>query len=171
MHTASIDPRDIDAWISAAHDDTVRAELRDLYSRVREEIDARAPACWASGRCCNFRGSGHLLYVTGLEAAATLLSILEQPADTPSPGRSRSLPQLPARDRPDCPFLGGNLCTIHDHKPLACRTYFCDRSATAWQNDLTERGMTHLRELHERRNIPYVYAEWRLLLDLLTPRL
>ncbi len=59
-------------WLRAATAGVVAQELEGIYARCAEAIAARGPACWASGRCCNFEAAGHLLYVTGLEAAYTV---------------------------------------------------------------------------------------------------
>jgi Fe-S-cluster containining protein len=151
----------VGAWLRQAREPAVVAELEAIYADVAREITERGPACWASGRCCNFEKTGHRLYTTGLEAAYTVarLAGLTQPRGlTPSDVEQ-------ARARGGCPFQDGNLCGVHGVRPLGCRVYFCDRSAQAWQYDLTERGMARMRELHERHGIVYAYAEWRDLLQ------
>lgn len=148
-------------WIAQAQRDEVRRGLEDIFSSVSREIESRGPACWASGRCCNFDKAGHRLYVTGLEAAYTLVH-LPKPEATPAPGRV-TLPQ--AREG-CCPFLVGNACGVHSIKPLGCRVYFCDRSAKSWQEDLSEQMLARLRALHDRFGVEYRYAEWRTLLAM-----
>lgn len=123
---------------------------------IADQIEARAPACWASGRCCNFKNTGHLLYVTGLEAACTLTRLAPR-------ALIRAELERAMRDG-DCPFLTGHTCGIHTIKPLGCRVYFCDTSAQDWQQELSERGMELIRSVHTRHNVPYRYAEWRGLL-------
>lgn len=146
------------AWLDAAGDDTVAGLIESVFAESAAEIAERGPACWASGRCCNFGASGHRLYVTGLEAAYTVRRLT-------SPLQLVSLEA--ANERDGCPFQDANLCTVHTIKPLACRTYFCDRSATAWQHALTERGVERLRTIHDLHGVPYRYAEWRWLLGVL----
>ena len=65
----------LEQWLAAARDPAVRGELDAVYLDISEQIEARGPACWASGRCCNFEKAGHLLYVTGLEAAYTVVGL------------------------------------------------------------------------------------------------
>ncbi|MBM4107914.1 MAG: hypothetical protein FJ255_03745 [Phycisphaerae bacterium] len=155
------DPTIIRRWFEAAQAPAVVADLERLFAAVADEVERRGPACWASGRCCNFERAGHRLYVTGLEAAYALA----RPPPTPAP-RALSLPQVEAaRAAGGCPFQAANLCTIHATKPLTCRIYFCDRSATAWQQDLSERMLAPLRTLHDTHAVPYRYAEWRSLLE------
>lgn len=129
------------------------AELGSVYADVAREIESRGPACWASGRCCNFTAAGHRLYVTGLEVRYTLSRL--DPAALPTPADIAA-----ARARGGCPFQAGNLCGVHEIKPLGCRVYFCDRSAQAWQQDLTERMLARIRDIHDRHAIDYRYGEW-----------
>lgn len=149
-------------WLAAAADGVVCAGLEAVYGRVNSAIAARGPMCWASGRCCNFEKTGHRLYVTGLEAAYTLTHLPpEIRIDLASVGEARA--------RGGCPFQSANLCTVHTIKPLGCRVYFCDRSAQAWQQDLSERMLGEIRALHEQFEVQYRYAEWRSLLEAIVP--
>lgn len=149
------------SWLAAIARPDVAQSLERIYASVAQEIAARAPACWASGRCCNFAKAGHRLYVTGLEAAYALHHRALAPART-----ALALPQLTS-PLPICPFLDGTLCGIHTIKPLACRTYFCDGSARGWQEDLTERALADIRALHDRAAVEYRYAEWGAMLAIL----
>lgn len=147
------------SWLAAIARPEVARSLEHIYTSVAQEITARAPACWASGRCCNFAKAGHRLYVTGLEAAYALHH------HTP-PRSTLSLPQLTS-PLPICPFLDGTLCGIHTIKPLACRTYFCDTTARDWQEALTERALADIRALHDHAAVEYRYAEWGAMLAIL----
>lgn len=147
-----------DAWFQAARDPGIAGELEAIFADAAQAIEARGPSCWASGRCCNFVKTGHRLYVTGLEAAYTL-------AHAGSPGEEKLAAALQSGG---CPFQLLNLCGVHTSKPLGCRLYFCDRASQDWQHELYERLILELRALHDRHQVPYVYAEWRGLLgDLL----
>lgn len=148
------------AWIEASRRGSVRAQLEAIYAEMGQRIAERGPACWASGRCCHFEAHGHRLYVTGLEAAYTLVSAgVERRIDVGSVEAARAAG--------NCPFQRENACSVHTIKPMACRVYFCDRSAQQWQQDLSEAMHRRIVELHEREGIPYVYAEWRGLLETL----
>ncbi len=150
----------------------VALELESIYALVADEITARGPACWASGRCCNFDRAGHRLYVTGLETAYALAHLSPAPPPPPqsppppSPAHPLTLQQIDtARAAGGCPFQSANLCTVHAVKPLGCRVYFCDRSAQDWQRDLSERMLREIRALHDRHAIEYRYGEWREMLE------
>lgn len=146
------------AWLRAARDPAVVADLEAVFTLIADQVTARDPACWGSGRCCSFGSAGHRLYVTGLEAAYTVARL----------GRPLSPSALRDADaRDDCPFLNANLCGVHTIKPVACRVYFCDRSAQAWQRELGERTHAMVRELHERHGVGYRYRPWRELLGMM----
>lgn len=145
----------VEQWLRVARDPEVRAELEAVYADIAAQIEARGPACWASGRCCNFESAGHLLYVTGLETAYTVVGLAEKKKEegAQAGGLCRG-----------CVFQAGNLCTVHGIKPLGCRVYFCDQSAQEWQHELSEHGLKQVRAIHERRGIEYRYGEWRAML-------
>lgn len=139
----------VDRWRAAALETPVAGEIETIYADLAAQIEARSPACWASGRCCNFKEAGHELFTTGLEAAYTLAR-----AGTPAKPLEEGL----------CPYQLDRLCSAHTSRPLGCRVYFCDRSAQAWQQRLSEHGLAQIRALHQRLEIPYRYARWGELL-------
>ena len=144
------------AWLAAAADPAVDAELLAIHGLIRDQIEARGPACWASGRCCRFGTAGHRLYVTGLEAAHLVVRL----------GRAPTRAEVDAaRRRDDCPYLIANACSVQAFKPTGCRIYFCDVAAETWEHEVSERVAGMLRSLHERRGIEYRYGEWRSMLD------
>lgn len=152
-------------WLEAVGREGVRAGLEGVYAKARAEIEARGPSCWASGRCCNFERAGHRLYVTGLEAAYTVWAE-EAAGERRGPRGVLSLPLIEAARRSGgCPFQEANLCGVHEIKPLGCRVYFCDRSAQAWQQELSERLLGEIRALHDAEAIEYRYGEWREMLE------
>lgn len=142
-------------WLHAVRRPEVARALEAVYVMISDAIQARAPVCDASGRCCNFKKHGHLLYVTGLEAAYLVAH---------RPERHSIHDVEEALERGDCPFLIGTLCDAHTIKPSGCRIYFCDPSAQDWQHGIYERASKMIRDLHDRFDIEYRYAEWRSLL-------
>ncbi len=142
-------------WAEAAFQPAIDAGIREIYGEVARETAVLAPTCNASGRCCRFGEWGHLLYVTGLEAAWCL----RESARTPTAADVRA-----AAGRDDCPFLESGLCAVHLARPLGCRAYFCDPRADGWQEALSERMLTRLRALHDAHGVPYRYGEWRTML-------
>lgn len=156
-------------WLGAVAREDICTAIEHVYQTATEEIARRGPACWASGRCCNFEAAGHRLYVTGLEAAYTIAKLPTVAGASPSAFQEHALRPLQlaeARSRGGCPFQIRNLCGVHTIKPLGCRVYFCDRSAQQWQQDLSERLLAEIRAIHDEFAIDYRYGEWRMMLEL-----
>lgn len=145
------------SWLEAARSPRVAGALEAVYAMISDQIEARGPACWASGRCCNFREADHRLYTTGLEAAYSVTR-LETPLSIEALDKAKS--------RGGCAFQVANICGVHAIKPSGCRVYFCDKSAQAWQNELSERAVEEIRRIHDREGIEYRYAEWGSLLRM-----
>ncbi len=165
-------------WLTVLHDNPALSRgLESVYAAAASAIAERGPACWASGRCCNFDAVGHRLYVTGLETAYTVAALtrgtdvggtpVQEPATHPLP-QLTSASLTSARSRGGCPFQLRHLCGVHLIKPLGCRVYFCDRSAQQWQLDLSERLLADIRALHDAHHLEYRYGEWRAMLELFT---
>lgn len=142
------------AWRDAAAESSVDAELRRLFDRLADEIEAKSPTCWISGKCCHFDSYGHKLYVTGLEIAWLVGQL-----DT-AQRESLDGAELPVLD--GCPFQVTKMCGVHSLRPLGCRVYYCDPAAQDWQSAVYEGYLDDLRLLHDQRGLPYRYMEWRV---------
>ena len=129
------------------------AAVRKIYVHLQLEIDLRKPICVASGKCCHFESYGHRLYITTLELAAFMQDFAP-----------RLLPVIGQ----GCPLQDRNLCSVHSIRPFGCRIFFCDPSATKWQQDQYEQFHTELKQLHEKFAVPYHYVEWRYALSQMT---
>ncbi len=154
---------------SAAARADVREAVARVYSELQREIDARQPICSSSGRCCRFEEYGHRLYVSTLELAG-FVSQLPVASELPVvscrlPAKATSLPLLatgnPQLATSSCPFQIDNLCSVHAIRPFGCRMFFCDPTATQWQNERYERFHAELKRLHGQLDVPYFYVEWR----------
>jgi Fe-S-cluster containining protein len=137
---------------SAAARPEACAAVHSLYTRLQQAIDDRKPLCVLSGRCCHFDDYGHRLYATTLELAAFTANLTTTPKANPG----------------GCPFQTGKLCSVHSIRPMGCRIFFCDSTATQWQQQLYEQLHEELKQLHERLAVPYFYVEWRAALQALS---
>lgn len=157
------------AWFAAAAG-PIAGSLEEIYRDTAARIARHGPTCWSSGKCCRFREYGHLLYVTGVEAAYCVARAARpRGGQAEPPARTVSLVQIAdAQNRGDCPFLDGTVCGVHQHRPLGCRIYFCEQSALPWQNDLSEEMLARIRGLHDAHGLAYRYGEWRAMLALIT---
>lgn len=146
-----------------------RPEVRDgverVYADLAAEVAKRRPVCVVSGRCCRFEDYGHRLFVTTAELAAFVHG-LESTSRTPAIGAS-----LRAWDGTGCPFQVARLCGVHALRPFGCRVFFCDETATQWQNEAYEVFHARLKRLHEELGLEYFYVEWRQALRAVVPEL
>jgi Fe-S-cluster containining protein len=135
----------------------VREAVLRVYRDLQQDVDARQPLCAASGRCCNFDRYGHRLYVTTMELAMFVHQLAEI---------NGTVPEIthPAT----CPLQQRKLCSVHAIRPFGCRIFFCDPTATQWQNEQYEQFHARLKRLHDELNVPYFYVEWRQALRALS---
>ena len=146
---------DLAEWVQAASQhEAACAAVHALYDRLGELIAARKPICTASGECCRFDAYGHRLYVTTLELGTFVRDLALQ--DRPAKNRL-SLPQ----SSDGCAYQIDGLCSVHAIRPFGCRIFFCDPTATAWQQELYEKFHAELRQLHGTFGVRYAYVEWR----------
>ena len=148
-----------DALSAAVRAAAGRADVRDavegVYRDLAAKIDQRRPVCVVSGRCCKFEEYGHRLYVTTLELAAFVHGF-------ETGVRNETLTAaMKDWDGTGCPFQIAKLCGVHAIRPFGCRIYFCDATATQWQQEAYELFHARLKRLHEELEVPYFYAEWR----------
>jgi len=141
---------DLKQWvIEASARPEVREAVGQVYADLQKRIDARRPLCVMSGRCCRFDEFGHRLYVTTAELAAFVAELTE-------------FKGVVAERQPGaCAFQNARICRVHTIRPMGCRVFFCDSTATEWQREVYEHFHDRLKELHGELSIPYAYVEWR----------
>jgi Fe-S-cluster containining protein len=122
------------------------ADLDLVLAELDYEVADLGARCWLSGDCCDFDGARHRLYVSAMEAQRLARGV-DLAAWDPA---SRT-----------CPAWKGRRCTAREHRPLACRTYFCDPRFRDRVQELTERYTTRLKWLHERHRLAWDYADLR----------
>jgi Fe-S-cluster containining protein len=138
----------------------VLAEVHGAYAELQSRIEQRRPICVASGKCCHFERYGHRLYVSTMELAAFVAAI-EAVGGNPAAAPRRGAEGAQGWDGTGCPFQIGKLCGVHGFRPFGCRVFFCDPTATGWQQEQYEQFHGKLRKLHDELGVPYFYVEWR----------
>ena len=56
-----------------------------------------------------------------------------------------------------CPYQAGNICTARERRPLGCRVYFCDPNWAGKGEELSERYIKQLKDLHDLKETPWEY--------------
>jgi Fe-S-cluster containining protein len=133
--------------------------MEDLEVLLREldlEVADLGARCWLSGDCCDFDAAGHRLFTSEIEARRFAKGVDLAAWD-------------PASRR--CPAWKDRRCTAREHRPLACRTYFCDPRFKDRVNELTERYVTRLKWLHEKHALAWDYRDLRDHLERLASSL
>jgi Fe-S-cluster containining protein len=118
-------------------------ELQEVYGRLTAALEPYKRHCDLRGNCCDFALHGHMLYVTGLEAAGMLRAGLIADKLQQQDGK--------------CPFLNGKMCGIRDHRALGCRLYYCDTTHEVSRNELYERFLKDVRAIEVRYNLETSY--------------
>lgn len=135
--------------------DDLAGRMAEFYTDVDKAIAAHGPVCRNRGRCCEFDGYGHKLYVTTVELVYFVRGSRRQwrqPAD----GRS-------------CPYQIDRRCIAREHRPLGCRIFFCDPDARAWQGPEYERRLGELKRIGVEFGIEYRYVDWLSALEAVAP--
>jgi Fe-S-cluster containining protein len=121
------------------------ADLDLLLEELDYEVRDMGARCWLSGDCCDFAAAGHRLFTSEIEARRFSRGVDVSGWD-PASGL--------------CPAWKDRRCTAREHRPLACRTYFCDPSFKDRVQDLTERYITRLKWLHEKHGLAWDYRDF-----------
>jgi Fe-S-cluster containining protein len=121
---------------------SLREGLLAIYDELAVDIARAAPVCELSGRCCRFKEYGHTLFLSRPEAEL----LLEQ-----------GLPANAVVDEAGCPFQTNGLCTARERRPLGCRVYFCDPNYVGIGEQLSERYVTRLKQLHDQSRTAWDY--------------
>jgi Fe-S-cluster containining protein len=131
------------------------AAVGRIYHDLQAEIDRRKPLCAASGRCCRFEEFGHRLFITTIELAKFAH---DREGGVLSDEVMESVGNWDGRG---CPFQVEGLCGVHLIRPFGCRIFFCDSTATDWQQEQYEHFHAQMKQLHQEMGVPYYYVEWR----------
>ena len=126
--------------------------IQKLYTEVDDRIAEKEASCYVCGKCCQFDTFGHHLYVTTLEAAYYIAM-----DNTPTPVIDDV-----------CPHLLDGKCGARDRRPFACRVFYCNPKYQNWLGHLCKDYHAQLRALHDDFHIPYIYADWMIILRALS---
>ncbi len=134
-------------WLRANLDNGRACEaVREVYYYLDQVVAAAGAECDNCGKCCDFDSYGHRLYVTTLEMLNFFRGVKGQKVK-PVQGR--------------CWYQNEDGCGAREFRPSGCRIFFCKGLDEAFQQDLTERALKQLRDLHTEFGSPYLYMDLR----------
>ena len=140
-----------------------RKQLLSKVAEIYEWIDLQiqesanlAGRCSACGKCCDFEGFDHKLFVTPPELiylAANLgaenISILRS--------RATAKDEKPMSNS-RCPYNIDGKCGIYEYRFAGCRIFFCNADKY-FQSTLSESALKKFKSLCAQLSIPYRYSD------------
>ena len=128
-------------------------KVNEIYNWLDIQIKRHIPIlgdCNACGKCCDFRGFDHLLFVTTPE-----LFFLKQ-----------KLGPVNLKDMPGfvCPYNHDGKCSIYPFRFSGCRIFHCT-GGRDFQSKISELTIQKLKYLCEQYNIPYFYSDLKTALN------
>ena len=106
--------------------------------------------CEVCGKCCDFEGYDHRLFITGPE----LMYLAEHIGQ-------ESIKPMPTGK---CPYNIEGKCTVYEYRFSSCRIFSCGGDAD-FQSELSESVLRKLKSLCEEFRIPYCYKDLALALN------
>jgi len=127
---------------------TTNSKIADAVAEVYDWIDAQtdqAPEqCEACGRCCDFEGYDHRLYVTGAELIYFAVKL--------QPDKIKPMPTR------KCPYNIDGKCTVYLYRFGGCRIFSC-KADKDFQNRMSTQAIEKFKSICEEFNLPYRYID------------
>jgi Fe-S-cluster containining protein len=133
-------------------------EVAKVYDWLDSQIQKNstlAGVCDACGKCCDFKGFDHQLFVTTPEVIYFAASVGAENLNPTHVWRIK--PMTDSR----CPYQTNDKCTIYKFRFAGCRIFCCKDDAD-FQSRLSEMTLKKFKAICEQFQIPYRY------IDLLT---
>ena len=136
------------------------AEIYDWLDTQIRENNQLTGQCSACGKCCDFDGFDHRLFITGPELM--YLATGQQAANL---GDENVMPMTTSRPLGGkCPYNIEGKCTIYEYRFAACRIFYCSAGAD-FQGELSETVLKKLKSLCAEFQIPDRYSDLALALN------
>lgn len=122
-----------------------------LDAQISENADL-AGRCNVCGKCCDFDGFGHRLFITPPELMYLTANI----------GTENVKPMPTSR----CPYNIDGKCRVYEYRFASCRIFCCNGDANL-QSKLSESALKKLKSLCTEFQIPYRYTDLADALNIL----
>jgi len=122
-------------------------KVAEIYDWLDSQIESHrelAGRCEACGKCCDFEGFDHKVFVTGPELMYLSVNLHGE----------NIKPMKTSR----CPYNIDDKCTIYEYRFAGCRIFCCKGDAD-FQNDLSESTLEKFKSLCNKCQIEYRYSE------------
>jgi Fe-S-cluster containining protein len=114
-----------------------------LDSQIRESADLSGK-CNACGKCCDFEGFNHRLFVTPLEIIYLAANL--------------GVENIKQMHTSRCPYNIDGKCSIYEYRFASCRIFCCNANKD-FQSTLSESAVKKFKSLCVQFNIPYQYSD------------
>ena len=127
-------------------------KVAEIYGWLETQITAvkKENQCSACGKCCDFEGYDHRLFITGPELTYLVENVGQENIKPMSTGR--------------CPYNIEGKCTVYEYRFASCRVFSCGGDED-FQSELSESTLQKLKSLCEEFKIPYSYRELAFVLN------
>jgi len=129
------------------------AEIYNWFDSQIRENSALAGVCDMCGRCCDFKGFDHRLFVTTSEMIYFAANV----------GTENIKPMTTSR----CPYQTDDKCTVYKFRFAGCRIFYCKGDAD-FQSRLSESALKKFKSLCTEFQIPYRYVDLAVALNSFT---
>jgi hypothetical protein len=130
------------------------SKIADAVAEVYDWIDSQAgqelTQCDVCGKCCDFEGYDHRLFVTSPELIYFAVKLAP---DKIKPMTTRR-----------CPYNIDGKCTAYPYRFGSCRIFFC-KADKDFQSKLAEEVLEKFKSICKEFNLPYHYTDLRAALN------
>ncbi|RKY06668.1 MAG: hypothetical protein DRP65_11485 [Planctomycetota bacterium] len=138
-------PTDIEIEIADA--------VGQVYYRIDSQIGQYPAKCQECGKCCDFEGYDHRLFVTSCEVIYFAAKL--------DPDKIKPMPAS------RCPYNIDGKCTVYPFRFAGCRIFSCKRDKD-FQNQLSEQISEKLKNICEEFRLTYRYTDLPIALNKAT---
>jgi hypothetical protein len=128
-------------------DSKLLGKVADVYEWLDAQIhenEKLSGQCEVCGKCCDFVGFDHLLFVTSPELIYFRTNV--------GPGKIRSI------RGGCCPYLADGKCSVYEYRFAGCRIFCCNGDAD-FQSELSESAIKMFKTICEEFQISYHYRD------------
>ena len=126
----------------------IAASVQEVYNWIDQEIANNTATCDVCGKCCDFEAYDHRLYVTSPEMIHFIANV-------------QNVKPMP---NGYCPYLHEGKCAVHSFRFAGCRIFLCTGD-TDPQSSLSEQALEKLKEICEKFELDYYYADLKTALN------
>jgi hypothetical protein len=122
-------------------------KIAEVYNWLNSQIENHkdlAGRCCACGKCCDFEGFDHKLFITPPELIFLKMSLHSENLKPMRTGQ--------------CPYNVRGKCSVYERRFSGCRIFSC-KGDLDFQSELSEKALKKFKVICEQFQIPYRYID------------